>query len=85
MIKVLGQLEDIEYSFIRDDGAWTHTTLNTRTLHKSVIHHLTDEQVGACLALMAAGDFSNEELNNKLWDIALDAIGSLHDDVRIIP
>lgn len=88
MIKLIGEVENISYSFIRDSevvGEWIYTALNTDTGRSCIVKHLTDEQVGACLALMAAGDFTDDYVNEHLWSIASEALGSVHDEIRIIP
>ena len=88
MSKLIGEVENISYSFIRDCeviGEWIYAAMNVFTERSCIVKHLTYEQVGACLALMAVGDFTDDYVNEHLWSIASEALGSVHDEIRIIP
>ena len=80
-------LEDTTMVFERDQQSnlWS---LRTMDAHSGLTHTwdaLTDEQMGSIVALAIAGDFTNQDVNSGLYNIAEPLMLGVDNQVRPIP
>ena len=80
-------LEDTTMVFERDQQSnlWS---LRTMDAHSGLTHTwdaLTDEQMGAIVALAIAGDFTNQNVQNGLYDLVEPLMAEVDNQVRPIP
>ena len=78
-------LEDSTMVFERGLEFWNLQVMDGLTGRTHKWTDLTDEQMGAIVGLAIAGDFTNEDINGKLYDIAEPLMAGVDNQVRPIP
>ena len=88
MLQFTAMLEGTYFTATRGEVMWSTKTVDCMT-GKEFNVEMTDQQLGACLACAAAGDFGDDDngLLSLLYDIAETVQPQEKDDVmlRIIP
>lgn len=86
-VSIHGQAADLEFTLeyqSNEREEWMLYVINVIS-NISTALLLTKEQAAATMALLVAGDFTNEQLNERLYDIASPAWKDVDNKLRLIP
>ena len=83
MLHITAQMEDQYFVAERKDGFWDTKTIDCVT-GKVFVAEMSDQELGAVLALAVAGDFGESPLEEELRVFA-EPVQNCNPEVRLIP